>query len=68
MTPEREIELIMTAAGWLRSTPKAQRPKPSIVELHERYGLRASQAILAIRYATEFDHQQGVASNDDPKS
>lgn len=61
MSPEREIELILAAASWLRETPKSQRPRPAIVELRERFGLRAAQAILAIRWT---DFQSTGVSND----
>lgn len=64
MTPERELELILSAASWLQTTPKSQRPKPSVVELRERFGLRAKEALLAIRYSNNFEAKQGVASND----
>ncbi|TJU86750.1 MAG: hypothetical protein E5Y15_08415 [Mesorhizobium sp.] len=63
MSPERELQLILAGAQWLRDTPKSQRPQPAIVELRERYGLNAAQAILAIRYSTDFQ-STGVVSND----
>ncbi|RJT32145.1 hypothetical protein D3227_27305 [Mesorhizobium waimense] len=64
MTGEREIELILAATEWLQTTPKSQRPKPAIVELRERFGLRASDAIIAIRGATDFSNWGGGANDN----
>ncbi|MFD2053771.1 hypothetical protein ACFSQT_11950 [Mesorhizobium calcicola] len=63
MAPEREIELILAGADWLMKTPKSQRPKSAIVELREHFGLRASAAIIAIRYATEGQTWGGANDN-----
>ncbi|RVC57682.1 hypothetical protein [Mesorhizobium sp.] len=63
MTPEREIQLILAGAEWLRKTPKEQRPRPSIVELRERFGLNARAALEAIRMSHNFDSKEGANDN-----
>lgn len=49
MTASRET--ILAAAGWLAETPKSQRPRSAIIELRNRFGLIASEAVEAIREA-----------------
>ncbi|ESX98660.1 hypothetical protein X755_15560 [Mesorhizobium sp. LNJC405B00] len=39
------------AALWLATTPKQSRPRPAIVDVKERLGLTALEAIQAIREA-----------------
>ncbi|MFD1987983.1 hypothetical protein ACFSOZ_36805 [Mesorhizobium newzealandense] len=63
MTPEREIELILAAATWLAETPKNLRPRPAVVELRERFGLRAADAIVAVRMVTERQYWGGANDN-----
>ncbi|MER9726907.1 MULTISPECIES: hypothetical protein [unclassified Mesorhizobium] len=43
--------LIGEAALWLATTPKQSRPRPAIVDVKERFGLTALEAIQAIREA-----------------
>ncbi|TPK96298.1 hypothetical protein FJ938_27375 [Mesorhizobium sp. B2-4-14] len=43
--------VIDVAAQWLVETPRAQRSRPVIVELRERFGLSAIDAGAAIREA-----------------
>ncbi|RWD33362.1 MAG: hypothetical protein EOS22_01030 [Mesorhizobium sp.] len=63
MTGEREIQLILAGAEWLRTTPKEQRPRPSIVELRERFGLNARAALEAVRMATDFNKLEACNDN-----
>ncbi|MFD1983538.1 hypothetical protein ACFSOZ_12745 [Mesorhizobium newzealandense] len=64
MAPEREIQLILAAAAWLAATPKSQRPKPVIVEMRERHGLTAAQAIVAIRYCQDFQSKEEAVNDN----
>lgn len=42
---------IQEAARWLVETPKAMRPRPTVVEVRTRYQLDAQGACAAIRLA-----------------
>lgn len=44
-------EIIGQAATWLATTPKQTRPRSAIVEIKQRFGLSAIEAIQAIREA-----------------
>lgn len=43
--------IVQEAARWLAETPKAQRPRPAVIELKARFPLGAHGAIASIRLA-----------------
>jgi hypothetical protein len=43
--------VIQEAARWIVETPKAHRPRPTVIELRERFPLDAVGACSAIRLA-----------------
>lgn len=50
--PEHEHSAIIDkAAAWLCITPKHERPRPAIIELRDRFGLSALDAVAAIAEA-----------------
>ncbi|MDG4896618.1 hypothetical protein P9272_23915 [Mesorhizobium sp. WSM4976] len=63
MTGEREIELILEGAAWLDRTPKYLRPRPSVIELKERFNMTPAQACQAIRRHHEAMRQAGGAND-----
>lgn len=48
MTIEERIE---EAAQWLATTPRAERTRPVVIELRERFGLSAAEACRVLAEA-----------------
>ncbi|RVD72924.1 MAG: hypothetical protein E5V62_19010 [Mesorhizobium sp.] len=63
MTPERELELILAAANWLRYTSKHIRGVSAVTALCEK-GLTPAQARFAVKYAGDVDSMMRHAAND----
>ncbi|QKC83942.1 hypothetical protein [Mesorhizobium sp. NZP2077] len=58
--------VVQEAARFLIETPKAQRPRPAVVEIRSRYPLDAQGACAALRLANSI--RAGGVANDNHRT